>query len=1007
MSARNYKLITSVDELPQVVAALKAAPAVGLDTETTGLDPHTSRLRLLQLATLETTFIIDLYRFTPEQLAPLWPRLLAPQPIKIAHNAKFDAKFLLRHYNVRLGGIYDTYLASVLISAGNENDRHGLEAVAARYLDVQMDKAAQLSDWSGSLSAYQLEYAARDAQVLLPLRQRLQAKLEELDLLVTARLEFDCVLAVAALELAGVYVDAGRWRELIKRVRAEHDIITDELQRELAAGAAQMSLFGDLGARVNLDSPTQIKEALARLGISIEDTREWTLRRTAIDHPIVEKLLQHRGLSKSLSSYGENILEFINPATGRIHADFRQLGTPTGRLTTSAPSLQQIPHTVEYRSCFRAPEGRKLIIADYCVTKGTRIATTRGLLPIEEIEVGDQAYLEGGQTARIAALIKRGVLPVVTITLKNGYALTATELHRLRVLDGAGNYVWRRIGELQPTDFVVIQPGRGLPDHLPRPVLPPAVSRHFNNHQELRTPPRVDEQLATLLGYWAGDGSFDKGAIKWVVNAQDREVAVWLEQAAQRLFGLPIRSQYEYHGVIQAGLCSRPLLDWCAAIGAAKDRAPDFIWQSDPTIAAAYLRGLFEADGSVTDTDTGKISLASTRERLMREAQQLLLALGIPATLRKQEHTGPGQRFHCWTISVAASGVSSFSARIGFLSKRKRAKLTALLKRWTGKTVIGNMPNLQSKSRQLNLGGQAYRLLANTSSLSRPVSRALALTVEREYPAVATALGLQHITKYNQLFLPVIAIEPAGEQEVYDLSVPGPLTYLSNGFVSHNSQIEMRILADFSKDQALLDAFDSGADLHRMTAAQMYNLALDEVTPRQRESAKALNYGLVYGMGAEGLAVRIKSSVADAEALMKKYFQAYAGVARWLREAGERATREGRARTAAGRLWIFQLDPNDRSQASALRRIGKNAPIQGSSSDIFKRAMTLLDEALRGRDAQIVNSIHDELVVECDAGIAEEIRPIVANSMIAGAQEFLKRVPVSVDAVIADAWLKK
>ena len=157
-----------------------------LDTETTGLDPHTSRLRLLQLATTETTCIIDLFRFAPEQLTALWPLLAAPQPIKIAHNAKFDAKFLLRHCGVRLGGIYDTYLASVLASAGNENDRHGLEAVAARYLDVQLDKAAQLSDWSGELSAYQLEYAARDAQVLLPLRERLQARLEELDLLVTA-----------------------------------------------------------------------------------------------------------------------------------------------------------------------------------------------------------------------------------------------------------------------------------------------------------------------------------------------------------------------------------------------------------------------------------------------------------------------------------------------------------------------------------------------------------------------------------------------------------------------------------------------------------------------------------------------------------------------------------------------------------------------------------------------------------------------------------------------------
>jgi DNA polymerase-1 len=217
----------------------------------------------------------------------------------------------------------------------------------------------------------------------------------------------------------------------------------------------------------------------------------------------------------------------------------------------------------------------------------------------------------------------------------------------------------------------------------------------------------------------------------------------------------------------------------------------------------------------------------------------------------------------------------------------------------------------------------------------------------------------------------------------------------------------MRILADFARDEALLKAFDSGADLHRMTASQMFGVPLDQVTPRQRESAKGLNYGLVYGMGAEGLAARIESSVKEAEILIERYFAAYSGVERWLNEAAERAVRERRARTASGRLWVFRLDPNDRSQLGALKRVGKNAPIQGSASDIFKRAMTLLDRALLSRDAQIVNSIHDEIVVECEESIAEEVKQVVIRKMIEGAKEFLPRVPVEVEAVISDAWLKK
>ncbi|MDX2040026.1 MAG: bifunctional 3'-5' exonuclease/DNA polymerase [Acidobacteriota bacterium] len=580
-----YKLITDVDDLPQIAEELRAQSVIGLDTETTGLDPHTAKLRLLQLATPDNSYIFDCFRLQPEQLSPLREFIETEQPIKIAHNAKFDAKFLQKHLGWRLNGIFDTYLASILIAAGDENTRHGLEPVVSRHLNQQLNKDAQLSNWAGELSRNQLDYAARDAQVLLPLREKLHDKLDELDLLVTAELEFAAVPAITAMELAGVYLDVDRWRALLNQMTIQRDALADELQQAFAAGASQINLFGEADP-INLDSPAQVKDALARIGIEIADTREWTLSKLAKEHAVVAKLLDHRGLSKNLSSFGENILGYVNPATGRLHADFRQLGTPTGRITTSSPSLQQIPHTVNYRSCFRAPAGRKLIVADY-------------------------------------------------------------------------------------------------------------------------------------------------------------------------------------------------------------------------------------------------------------------------------------------------------------------------------------------------------------------------------------------------------------------------------------SQIEMRILADFSGDEALLKAFDSGEDLHRTTASQMFGVPLADVSPRQRESAKGLNYGLIYGMGAEGLAGRIGSTVKEAEGLIDRYFNAYSGVAHWLHEAAESAVRERQARTASGRLWKFSLDPNDRTQQSALRRVGKNTPIQGTCSDIFKRAMTLLDASLLGLDAQIVNSIHDELVVECDLSIAEQVKEIVRFEMIAAAKEFLPRVPVEVEAVISEAWLKK
>jgi DNA polymerase I len=359
------KLITTPDELQVAVAQLRAETFIGFDTETTGLDPHRARLRLLQLATPHESFILDAFHFPTEALQPLLDLLAANRPIKVAHNAKFDAEFLLKHHGIRLGAVFDTYLASLLISAGNESDRHGLEPVAARYLNTELDKSFQISDWSGELSESQLEYAARDAQVLLPLREKLQAKLDELELMQAAKIEFDCINAVAAMELAGIYLESNCWRAQVERTKLAYDKAAAALQKELSAGLPQMSLFEEATSSINLDSPVQIKDALARLGIKVESTSEWRLHNLARDHSVIGLLLDYRGLSKSLSSYGLALLDQINPVTGRIHANFRQIGSPTGRMGCTSPSLHQIPHEHHYRECFRAPMGRKLVVADF------------------------------------------------------------------------------------------------------------------------------------------------------------------------------------------------------------------------------------------------------------------------------------------------------------------------------------------------------------------------------------------------------------------------------------------------------------------------------------------------------------------------------------------------------------------------------------------------------------------------------------------------------------------
>jgi DNA polymerase-1 len=417
MEASDYFVINTAEQLSAACERLSQLPVVGFDCETTSLDPYAGRIRLIQLAAPDGVHIVDLDRFASNgearhapALEPLRRLLAAPRPVKIAHNAKFDAKWTCHQLGVELGGVFDTLLASQLVSAGETEDRHGLATVVERYLNQTVDKSEQLSDWSGELSESQLSYAARDASVMLPLREKLVERLRASDLVRCASLEFECVLPVAVIELTGIYLDEARWREQLTVVEKQRAILAEELQQMLAEESPQQSFFGPTRMDINLDSHVQLTKALKRLGIDVPDsTRNWKLQPLAEQHPEIKKLLEYRTVQKALTSYGENILHEINPITKRIHANFHQIGAPTGRMACTNPNIQQVPHSVEYRRCFRAPEGRKLIISDYSQIE----------LRILADYTGDQGFIDAFQSGadlhRVAASQVFGV-PLEQVT---------------------------------------------------------------------------------------------------------------------------------------------------------------------------------------------------------------------------------------------------------------------------------------------------------------------------------------------------------------------------------------------------------------------------------------------------------------------------------------------------------------------------------------------------------------------------------------------------------------
>jgi len=282
--------------------------------------------------------------------------------VTITGNSKFDYQFLKELHGISVAPVFDTMLAAQLLDGGRQGAAYGLDAVAERYLDEAPDKSEQRSDWSGKLSGRQLGYAARDAAVLLPLREKLLEALEAEELVRVSKIEFAAVSSIAEMELAGVKLDVGRWKELEKTVRVRRDEAAIALEAHFPEPEGVLPLEG-LGPRLNLNSPQQITDAFRSIGVELADTKVWTLLK--VDHPAAKDLLRYRELQKKLGTYLETYPKFIHPKTGRIHASFLQCRVPTGRLACANPNIQQIPHEEEFRRCFVAEDGHTFVIADY------------------------------------------------------------------------------------------------------------------------------------------------------------------------------------------------------------------------------------------------------------------------------------------------------------------------------------------------------------------------------------------------------------------------------------------------------------------------------------------------------------------------------------------------------------------------------------------------------------------------------------------------------------------
>ncbi|GAB3975522.1 hypothetical protein GCM10028806_33270 [Spirosoma terrae] len=401
-----------------VLDELAGATKLGMDFEADGLDPYTLHPILLGITDGTTKYVINLLTFEPSHIRQAINKL-SSKVLWIAHNMKYDWKLFKVQYGVTMERVWCTQVASQVLYNGMDALRHSLDSVLERHFRVKLDKTARNTfinrDLSEPITDGEINYLCGDLGYLIPLYELQYRKGHELQMPACLDLEMEFLPILAQMELEGIRLDVDAWkqntRNNARKAEAVHKKILVEVgklgelfpraltseikkakkpkqvedhpfapisaQPAAKAVSTQLGLFDDaqvvskkkVAERFNVGSTVQIQALFERCGVNLDSTGEEVLQQYVLNNPasplakFIELLLEYRGLIKLVGTYGDKFLEVINPVTGRIHTDFSQAFTDTGRLSSRSPNLQNLPATEEIRSCF-IPDSEDYLFVD-------------------------------------------------------------------------------------------------------------------------------------------------------------------------------------------------------------------------------------------------------------------------------------------------------------------------------------------------------------------------------------------------------------------------------------------------------------------------------------------------------------------------------------------------------------------------------------------------------------------------------------------------------------------
>lgn len=378
---------------------LASTVVISIDTEASSLDPITAEWILLQVRLGTEIYLFDARTLERKFLTYIVDLINSAQKVILAHNSKYDLKILYRGTGILLNNLHDTMLSESLLYRGIGRVFYSLTELVELYCSETLDKDVRTSfiEFKGELSVEQLSYSALDILYLDTIYNKQMEYIFAKGLDRVYRLEMDLVPVLVIMELTGVYLDKEEWASLEKKAITDRDISYQKVMDVLLdkidfpsypnsaaladkiyipiktkkARAALESLIDPsvikdwLRENVNINSSKQLLAILTKIfKLKLESTDEKLLKEVK-DRSIIPYILDYRGYNKKITTYGEDFLKHVHPVTGRIHSEFLQNGTASGRFSSTNPNLQNIPSDAEYRKPFKAPPGKKLLSLDY------------------------------------------------------------------------------------------------------------------------------------------------------------------------------------------------------------------------------------------------------------------------------------------------------------------------------------------------------------------------------------------------------------------------------------------------------------------------------------------------------------------------------------------------------------------------------------------------------------------------------------------------------------------